>query len=62
MIRKSKIAIVPLGHEVYFQQFPTLYDELVLKAHDVVGFMDESKLAELCGVTATALPTAGLIT
>ena len=30
MIRKSKIAIVPLGHEVYFQQFPTLYDELVL--------------------------------
>ena len=42
MIRKSKIAIVPLGHEVYFQQFPTLYDELVLKAHDVVGFMDES--------------------
>lgn len=42
MIRKSKIAVVPLGHEIYFQQFPTLYDELVLKTDDLVKLMDDS--------------------
>ena len=42
MARKSKIAAVPLGHEVYFRQFPTLFDELKQKAGEIVSLMDDS--------------------
>ena len=42
MQNKPLIAIVPLGHYVYFQQFEGLYGELEQKANRFLHFFDES--------------------
>ena len=42
MSRKAKIAIVPLGHYIYFEQFDKLREELVAKASDFASFFDDT--------------------
>ena len=40
---KAKIAIVTLGHYIYFQQFDGLRDELMKKSEDLKRYMDDGK-------------------
>lgn len=42
MMNKGTLAVVPLGHEVYFEQFPSLYTELSAKASELVTHLDDS--------------------
>ena len=42
MIRKPVIAIVPLGHWIYFQQFPGLFEELNKKSQEFAGYFEDS--------------------
>ncbi len=42
MKSKSVIAIVPLGHYIYFRQFDGLYEELQGKAAQFAGYFEES--------------------
>ncbi|MBQ3079479.1 MAG: L-fucose/L-arabinose isomerase family protein [Clostridia bacterium] len=42
MNRKPVIAIVPLGHYIYFQQFEGLYEELNKKASEFAAYLDDS--------------------
>ena len=44
---KAKIAIVTLGHYIYFQQFDGLRDELMKKSEELKRYMDDGK----CEVT-----------
>ena len=39
-MKKAKIAIVTLGHYIYFQQFEGLKEELMQKANDFEGLLD----------------------
>lgn len=45
-MKKAKIAIVTLGHYIYFQQFEGLKEELMQKANDFEGLLD----AEVCDI------------
>ena len=40
---KAKIAIVTLGHYIYFQQFDGLRDELMKKSEELKRYMDDGK-------------------
>lgn len=42
MFQKACVAIVPLGHYMYFLQFDSLYGELYQKAEKFKGLLDES--------------------
>lgn len=42
-MKQAKIAIVTLGHYIYFQQFDTLRAELMQKADDFASLIDTSK-------------------
>ena len=47
-MKKAKIAIVTLGHYIYFQQFEGLKEELMQKADDFERFLD----TEVCDVVS----------
>ncbi|GHU73587.1 L-arabinose isomerase [Clostridia bacterium] len=49
MQEKPLIAIVPMGHYVYFQQFDGLYEELARKAGQLTAYLD----AEIANVLVT---------
>ena len=40
MMKKGKIAVVTLGHYVYFEQFESLREELMQKADQFVSMLD----------------------
>ena len=40
-MKKAKIAIVTLGHYIYFNQFETLKSELMLKSADFANLIDK---------------------
>ena len=42
MNKKTKIAVVPLGHYVYFQQFDGLREDLMKKTEEFARFLDET--------------------
>lgn len=42
MSAKPVIAVVPLGHSIYFEQFEGLYEELNRKSHEFIRYFDDS--------------------
>ena len=41
-MKKAKIAVVTLGHYIYFQQFEGLREELMAKADSFKEYIDEN--------------------
>ena len=42
-MKKAKVAVIGLGHYIYFQQFEGLREELIAKNTDFIGYIDTEK-------------------